>query len=73
MDARAPVVRLLARPPRLWVSEPATLTVRVNGSLRRLVAKQAGAVLLTRVKRVRTLVVVARDPAGNRSVLKRPA
>ena len=72
-DAHAPVVRLLAgRPPRLRVSEPATLTVRVNGSARTITARAAGVVALSRIARVRTLVVVARDAAGNRSVLRRP-
>jgi hypothetical protein len=69
-DAHAPVVQLLSgRPPRLRVSEPATLTVRVNGSARTITARAAGVVALRRIARVRTLVVVARDAAGNRSVL----
>ena len=33
-DANAPRLRLATKPPRLWVSEAATVTVRVNGSLR---------------------------------------
>ena len=36
LDRHAPTIKLLARPPRVWVSEAATVTVRVNGSLRRL-------------------------------------
>ena len=32
LDAHPPVVKLAARPVRLWVSEAATVTVRVNGS-----------------------------------------
>jgi hypothetical protein len=72
-DAHAPILRLApSRPPRLWVSEPATLTVRVNGSARTIVARSPGSVQLRGIKRVRTLVVVARDAAGNRSVLRRP-
>jgi hypothetical protein len=72
-DAHAPVLRFAsARLPRLWVSEPATLTVRVNGSARTIVARSPGFVQLRGIKRVRTLVVVARDAAGNRSVLRRP-
>ncbi len=70
MDAHPPVLRLRAsRPPRLWVSEPAMLTIRVNGSARTIVARSAGAVQLRGIRRVRTLVAVARDPAGNRGVL----
>ena len=38
LDAHAPAIKLYARPPRIWVSEAATVTVRVNGSLRRLEA-----------------------------------
>ena len=62
----------LGQPPRLSVSEPASLTVRVNGSVRRLVAKQA-AWSRCRGQARPTLVVVARDAAGNRSVFRRPA
>jgi hypothetical protein len=70
MDAHPPVVRLSAgRPPRLWVSEPATLTIRVNGSARTIVARSAGTVWLRGIRRVRTLVAVARDAAGNRGLL----
>jgi hypothetical protein len=73
-DATAPVLRLRSAraPVRLWVSEPARLTVRVNGALLRLQAGQRGAVILRRIERVRTLVVVARDGAGNRGVLRVP-
>ena len=31
LDAHPPVIKLASRPPRLWVSEAATLSVRVNG------------------------------------------
>ncbi len=72
-DTTAPRLRLLAgRRPRLWVSEPASLTVRVNGSLRRLDATTAGPVALPGIRTLRTLVAVARDTAGNRAVLRRP-
>lgn len=70
-DATPPRVRLLTRPtPRLWVSEPVTVTVRVNGTLRRLQAVAAGPLPLPGIRTVRTLVAVARDEAGNRTVLR---
>jgi hypothetical protein len=72
LDTRPPAVRLLARPPRIWVSERAVVTVRVNGSLRRLESAAAGHLPLSRIRTVRTIVVVARDPAGNTTVFRRP-
>jgi hypothetical protein len=72
LDTRPPAVKLLARPPRLWVSEPAAVTVRVNGSLRRLESTAPGYLPLSRIRTVRTIVVVARDPAGNTTVFRRP-
>ena len=72
LDAHPPVVKLAARPVRLWVSEAATVTVRVNGSARRLQATGPGYLALTGIRKVRTLVVVARDPAGNKTVFRRP-
>jgi hypothetical protein len=72
LDRTAPVLHLVsARPPVLRVSEPATLTLRVNGSLRTLRVRAAGAVRIPRIAEVRTLVAVARDEAGNRGVLRR--
>jgi hypothetical protein len=72
VDTTAPRVTLRSAraPVALRVSEPARLTVRVNGALRRLEARGAGDVVLRGIERVRTLVVVARDAAGNRSVLR---
>ena len=72
LDAHPPVIKLASRPPRLWVSEAATLSVRVNGALRRLKATGPGYLALTRIRTVRTLVVVARDTAGNRAIFRRP-
>jgi N-acetylmuramoyl-L-alanine amidase/FlgD Ig-like domain len=72
LDAHPPVVKLAARPVRLWVSEAAIVTVRVNGSLRRLQAVGPGYLALTGIRKVRTIVVVARDPAGNRTVFRKP-
>jgi len=47
------------------------VTVRVNGSARRLEAPALGYVTLNGVKRVRSLVAIARDAAGNRSTILR--
>jgi hypothetical protein len=72
-DTTPPRLRVLAgKKPRLWVSEPASLTVRVNGAVRRLAVDAAGPVALPGVRTLRTLVAVARDAAGNRTVLRRP-
>ena len=72
LDRTAPRVRLVsASPAVLRVSEPATLVARVNGALRRISVAVAGDVRLRRISALRTLVVVARDAAGNRSVLRR--
>jgi len=72
VDATAPVVRVVsAIPPRIWVSEAATLEVRVNGARRVMRTPGPGAVRIPRIERLRTLVVVARDAAGNASTLRR--
>jgi N-acetylmuramoyl-L-alanine amidase-like protein len=72
VDATAPVVRVVsAVPPRIWVSEAATLEVRVNGARRVMRTTGPGAVRIPRIERLRTLVVVARDAAGNASTLRR--
>jgi hypothetical protein len=72
LDAPPPVVKLAARPVRLWVSEEATVTVRVNGSLRRLQATGPGFLPLTGIRMVKSLVVVARDAGGNKTVFRKP-
>lgn len=71
-DTRAPTIRLFARPPRVWLSEAARVTARVNGTLRRLETLSPGYLALSGISRVRAIVVVARDAAGNKSVLRRP-
>jgi hypothetical protein len=72
LDRTAPTVRLVSTSPAvLRVSEPATLVARVNGALRRIMVAAAGDVRLRGIARVRTLVVVTRDAAGNRAVLRR--
>ena len=73
LDRTAPVVRIVSRsPPVLRVSEPATLALRVNGARRTMRVTGHGAVRVPRIRALRTLVVVARDAAGNRAVLRRP-
>jgi hypothetical protein len=72
LDATAPTVRVVStEPPRLWVSESATLAVIANGARRTIYATGAGTHRIARIERLRTLVVVARDAAGNESVLRR--
>jgi hypothetical protein len=72
LDALPPALKLLSSPLRLWVSEPARVTVRVNGATRRLVVTQAGPLPPLGIERLRTLVAVARDAAGNVTELRRP-
>jgi hypothetical protein len=65
-DATSPRVRLVrGAKPLLRVSEPATLTVRVNGAVRRLRVREPGTLQLRGIRTVHTLAVVARDDAGN--------
>jgi len=72
LDAAPPALRVVsAEPPRLWVSEAATLTLRVNGARRVVRTAKAGTVRIPRIERLRTLVAVARDAAGNESTLRR--
>ncbi len=69
-DTRAPVIRVAThRPARLWVSEPAELSLVVNGSRRRLAALSAGEVRVPGIARLLTLRARARDAAGNESPL----
>jgi hypothetical protein len=70
-DTTGPLVRLLSRAPgRLWLSEPAGVTMRVNGVLRRVELGRPGALRIPGIRQVRTLVVVARDGAGNRTAFR---
>jgi len=72
LDTTPPVVRVVsATPPRLFVSEAATLVARVNGARRTLRATGPGTLRIPRIERLRTLVVVARDAAGNAATLRR--
>ena len=72
VDGTTPRVRVVsAYPPRLWVSEAATVTMRVNNAQRVVRTTGAGVVRIPRVVRLRTLVAVARDAAGNAATLRR--
>lgn len=72
VDATPPRVRVVsAAPPRLWVSEAATLRIRVNNAGRTLRVAGPGTVRIPGVARLRTLVVIARDAAGNETTLRR--
>ena len=71
-DELAPRVRLVeGRWPRLWVSEAASVTVRVNGAAWRVVLTAPGPIALPGISKIRKLLVVARDAAGNSSVVRR--
>jgi hypothetical protein len=72
LDATAPTVRVVSvEPPRVWVSEAATLRIHANGARRTIRAAAPGTHRIARIERLRTLVVIARDAAGNESVLRR--
>jgi hypothetical protein len=66
-DTRAPVVRFLPGSRlRVWVSEPATLVLRIAGRSSRLVASAPGSVAIPAARGARVRVV-AWDAAGNAS------
>jgi hypothetical protein len=68
IDRAAPRLRLLSlRSARLWVSEPARVTIVLNGRARRLTLKRPGAFSVWHRGTVRTLRAFAVDAAGNRS------
>ena len=68
IDRVKPVLRLLSlRSALLWVSEPARVTVVLNGSTRRVNLKHRGAFAIWHRGTVRTLRAYALDAAGNRS------
>jgi hypothetical protein len=65
-DTRAPTVRILeGKPLRVWVSEPATLTLRVNGRSLTQRAAAAGEVRIAWRGPAGRVRVVAWDDAGN--------
>ena len=68
IDRVAPVLRLCSlSSARLWVSEPARVTVVLNGRAHRLTLKRRGAFSVWHRGTVRTLRAFAVDAAGNRS------
>jgi hypothetical protein len=68
-DTRSPEVRIVSRQPlRLWLSEPARLTLRVDGNAHRFQAKRAGTIRVPGVRRARVVRAVAWDAAGNVSL-----
>ena len=72
VDATAPVVQVVSdSPPRLRVSERATLVLRANGARRTLAVAAAGVVRIPRIERLRSLTGTATDAAGNRTVVRR--
>ena len=65
-DTRAPAVRILkGRPLRVWVSKPATLTLRVDGASLKQFAAGAGVVRIRWSGPASHVRVVAWDDAGN--------
>jgi hypothetical protein len=73
-DTRPPTVRVLpGRPLRVWVSEPATVTLRADGRSLRVVSRRAGAVRVPGVGAASNVRAVAWDSAGNASApVRRP-
>jgi flagellar hook assembly protein FlgD len=68
VDTTAPRVRILpGRPLRIEVSEPATLTLRIDGAIVRRDVKKAGIVRIRWSGAARRVRVVALDAAGNSS------
>jgi hypothetical protein len=68
-DTRQPNVRIVQRYPlRIWVSEPARLTLRFGKRTRLWDAAAAGTGRVPNVPRLGLVRVVAWDPAGNSSI-----
>jgi hypothetical protein len=66
VDTKSPTLRALSfRSLRFWVSEPARITLVVNGV--RVVRNVRAGTFSYRHGRVRSVRIVARDPAGNLS------
>ena len=65
-DTRAPMVRILPGGPlRVWVSEPALLTLRVNGHALSATARSTGVLRVPWTRAAARVRVVAWDTAGN--------
>jgi hypothetical protein len=68
-DTRQPKLRIVQRSPlRIWVSEPAELTLRFGAHRLVYDAKAAGTSRIPNAPRLGLVRVVAWDPAGNRSI-----
>jgi flagellar hook assembly protein FlgD len=68
VDTTAPRVRILpGRPLRIQLSEPASLTLRIDGAIVRREVKKAGVVRIPWSGAARRVRVVALDAAGNSS------
>jgi N-acetylmuramoyl-L-alanine amidase len=72
VDRKAPVLRLASfRQLRFWLSEPAKLTLTLNGRAYEVTRKRGGYFRIGHRGRVKALTAVAVDAAGNRSALVR--
>ena len=68
-DTRQPKLRIVQRSPlRIWVSEPAELTLRFGTRKLAYDAKAAGTARIPNAPKLGLVRVVAWDPAGNRSI-----
>jgi N-acetylmuramoyl-L-alanine amidase-like protein len=68
IDRAAPVLRLVSfRLLRFWLSEPARVTVVLNGRTHRLTLRRPGYFRIGHPGRLRSLTAFAADAAGNRS------
>ena len=68
-DTRRPAVRIVQRYPlRVWVSEPAKLTLRFGSRSLTYAAAAAGTVRVPNAPRIGIVRAVAWDPAGNTSI-----
>jgi hypothetical protein len=67
IDRRPPVLRLVS-PARLelWLSEPARVTIVLNGRTQRFTRRRPGSFRVAHARPVRTLSAYAVDLAGNR-------
>ena len=68
-DTRQPKLRIVQRSPlRIWVSEPASLTLRFGARNLTYEAAAAGIARIPNAPRLGIVRAVAWDPAGNKSI-----
>jgi hypothetical protein len=68
-DTRGPRIRIVERRPlRIWVSEPAVLTLRFGARTVTREATEPGTLAIPNLPRLGVVRAVAWDPAGNRSI-----